>query len=604
MSRLSIAKKAKLTWGAWGTALLHSASSEAWRAGSKKLNAIRCLCLALTLGGCIASDAAPTGVAPDSAAPDSVAPDVTPQCTIDRDCTPPDTCTIAACVDRVCVFSAKTCDDGNDCTSDSCGADGCVSTNALPGTLCHEGPSEACVGDVYHFQDVCVDGVCRDNGTQDCAAEVGGPCFSWACAVTENGAGCEVAPRDEGLSCNSDGLSEQCVDGSLHGADVCRAGECVDGGAIRCPTDFCEAPQCTNGTCDARPVGVQRALTGNWLMVELTSFEGQRARLGTLWSGFAFRGDGHVTTYGTLTSAPLLAAPGDGDYCLDSDGTLRFALPYGAVSPAPYRLYRGVVTPSDDIAVVFRESEQSLGLMMQLPTTAPTLDGDYRVVGLMRRNVVGVRAVQGDITFANGCIAGGAVRFSDELDTIAITPGECQGTIGYLIGVHVDFGGEAYFLRGTANHDGDVAMLTLHTNETSVGDALIILMRGRPLGGIKLDGRHTFARLDVDQDVVSSARGDATLFVDGTYGSYREVGLDGSELLGVGGLQLSDTYVGGIREQSGERLGVDRVRLGAGGAIALSRVGMLADIRVPGDTDDEAAAAPLGTSLRITIVRP
>jgi|GEM_PF-4635120 len=46
------------------------------------------------------------------------------------------------------------------------------------------------------------------------------------------------------------------------------------------------------------------------------------------------------------------------------------------------------------------------------------------------------------------------------------------------------------------------------------------------------------------------------------------------------------------------------MHIGQASSIALGHVGFLVDIRVPGDTSDDTLAFPLGTPLRISVVRP
>ena len=579
------------------------------------------LALAGLLAGCI-DDAREEAdmAAPDVAdgAQETTHPDVVANaCRIDLDCPAvSDACGRARCDDGACRIAQVSCDDGNDCTDDACDpAFGCVASASPLAQACLAGAgSKSCVGDVYHLADLCDGaGQCRDNGSQDCGAEVGGACFRFACLVTDNGGGCEVAPRPDGLACSADGLSSEapgefvCIEGALHGADACVAGECAEGGSAGCPSGFCEAARCDGqGGCAVGDVGVERVMSGNWLLLEM--FAAQSAggpRLGTGQTGFAFNGDGTVTTYGTFTSVPQATTPGDGDYCISSEGDLQFALPYGAVAPAPRKVYRGALAGGDDMALVFRQGEPSLGVLLRLPVgNAPKLVGRYRMVGAFRRNVIGTRAVLGEITFdAQGCTTGGEVAFSDELEKVAIAPGDCQGIVAWLVGLRIAFDSEAYTFRGTSNHDGDTAALTIHTDMTSVGDGIMLLMRDSEILGSFYPGRHTFARIDIHDEVVTAARGEAVVGDDGRYSGYQEISLDGVRLVGEGSVFEAGASPAGHREESAQRIGANRVRYGAGSGVTLGRVGVLADVLVPADAF-ENRAFPMGTSLRIAIVRP
>lgn len=591
---------------------------------------VRLAVLVVLVGGCIETgrdddatalvDADVPDVDPVDASDVPAAEVLPPECVRDAECPgTADPCSRAKCDDGTCTIAAIGCNDDNACTSDRCDAAlGCVYEPLPPSAFCvTDGGSESCEGDTYHLADHCDgEGHCVDMGREDCGATPGGACYRWTCQITDIGGGCEIASRDDGIACTADGLSSGglgefiCIDGALHGADVCLAGECVDAGASQCPTSFCQAPACNGNACAARPIGVERALGGNWLMLELFA-AGTAAipRLGTVQAGFAFGEDGVLTTYGSYASVSQ-APPGDGDYCVSSDGDLHFALPYGAVASADgqqaRKVYRGVVSGSDDFALVYREAEASLGVLIRMPTgNAPKLVGKYRFTGAFRRKVVGVRAALGELVFdERGCTTGGSVRFSDEFEPVAISAGDCQGVFGWLLGTRIAFGDEAYTFRGTSNRGGATAALTLDAGTTTVGDGLVILTREAEVDTSVYDGRHDFARIDIADEVVAAARGDALHDGQAGYLRYEEISLAGQRLVGVGEVQPSSPYPGGHRERSGERLGEDRLRLGQGGSVALGHVGFLVDIRVPGDTSDDTLAFPLGTSLRISVVRP
>jgi len=533
-------------------------------------------------------------------------------CRIDLDCPSPDACTVGRCDDGVCTTEARTCDDGNDCTDDTCAPTvGCQYSTRRAGSTCAHGDgSNRCAGDVYHLQDWCDgQGHCTESGTTDCALGGAGPCWRSGCLVSDVGGGCEYLPRADGLACSADGLSGECHDGRLHATDRCSFGECVEAGSTACPAGFCERASCdADGGCATEPIGVERAMPGNWMLFEMYQGDGG---LATVQAGFAFDGDHRVTTYGALTSQPE-DAPGDGDYCLSNDGDLRFALPFGAVAPAPHTLYRGVLASSDDVALVFREGAPSTGVLVALPTgEAPTLSGDYRVLGLMRRNVIGVRALLGTVSFdARGCTTGGAIRSSDEFEALAVPSGASSSTFAWLVGFELGLDKERYPMRGTVLRGGDLAVFTRHTDTATVGDALVFLVRQQSPEAATMSGHDAWSRLDLVAGAAGvalvSGRGTAEVAPGGDYVTYEELTLDGqrfaSSTMNDFGV-FSGGLPGAYSEFSPDLVAGQRPRAGQFATSTATSIGLLLDVAADVGSADESTS-PRGISLRIGVRRP
>ncbi|MCK9420186.1 MAG: hypothetical protein M0R70_12485 [Nitrospirae bacterium] len=75
-------------------------------------------------------------------------------------CTDGNACTVDSCVNQVCVSTPRTCNDNNVCTTDTCNTStGCVFTN---NTLSCSDNNTCTVGDV------CLNGVCKPGATTNC----------------------------------------------------------------------------------------------------------------------------------------------------------------------------------------------------------------------------------------------------------------------------------------------------------------------------------------------------------------------------------------------------------------------------------------------------
>ena len=139
------------------------------------------------------------------------------------------------------------CDDGNECTLDSCEASGCVHT-ARAGVTCNDGDS-CTAGDVCGN-----DGACA-GAPRDC--DDGNACTDDACVA---GAGCVNTPNsgtcDDHNACTS---GDRCV------GTVCVPGASCDDG-VACTEDRCFGGECTYGAnpalCTAAPGGTCNATTG------------------------------------------------------------------------------------------------------------------------------------------------------------------------------------------------------------------------------------------------------------------------------------------------------------------------------------------------------
>ncbi len=146
------------------------------------------------------------------------------------------------CVD--CLTDAD-CDDGNDCTDDTCAAGVCENTNNTDpcddGLYCTEG--ETCGG-----------GICSGGTPRDCSAS-DGPCAVGVC--DDSADTCRAKAINDGGTCD-DGLF--CTEGETCTAGICGGGtpkdctfqdsECTEG-VCNEDTDWCDAKPIHEGeTCD------------------------------------------------------------------------------------------------------------------------------------------------------------------------------------------------------------------------------------------------------------------------------------------------------------------------------------------------------------------
>ena len=194
-------------------------------------------------GGCVGSgDPCPGQLCNESV-------DQCVNCLTDGDCDDADPCTDDTCTAGDCTYTynSASCDDGIFCTLiDTCGAGACVGTgDTCPGQMCDE-TNQACV---ECFTDVdCDDG-------NDCTSDT---CLSGLCINTNN-----TDPCDDGLFCTA---TDACSGGGCVGTgDACSgllcdeannqcvecftAGDCDDG--IPCTVDICDAGACVFTPDDA-----------------------------------------------------------------------------------------------------------------------------------------------------------------------------------------------------------------------------------------------------------------------------------------------------------------------------------------------------------------
>lgn len=174
---------------------------------------------------------------------------------------------------QVCDLAASqvswtniSCDDGNECTVDTCdAASGCASTG-LTGTPCDDGA--ACSTDDLCAAGVCVATPCNCGGI-DCSEGTGpcqfGECVNNACIVVDAAAGTACQPANScvlGAFCDS---GANCV-GTWDGAE-CTCGtdaDCDDG--LACTNDTCDT---ATGRCDSAVVA------GACKLADACAFAGQ-----------------------------------------------------------------------------------------------------------------------------------------------------------------------------------------------------------------------------------------------------------------------------------------------------------------------------------------
>ncbi|HEY2775229.1 MAG TPA: hypothetical protein VGK20_14370, partial [Candidatus Binatia bacterium] len=185
-------------------------------------------------------------------------------------------CTINdSCTDGSCVGDANTCDDSNPCTADSCNVELQVCSNIATTGSCDDG-NFCTVGDT------CVDGACRGapnscNDNNDCTTDscdtelqacsnlattgscddgnfctVGDTCLDGACRGTPN-------TCDDNNDCTTDscdGELQQCSHvahgGSCDDGNFCTVGDtCSDGRCVGAPNTCDDGNTCTNDSCDS-----------------------------------------------------------------------------------------------------------------------------------------------------------------------------------------------------------------------------------------------------------------------------------------------------------------------------------------------------------------
>ncbi|RMH41246.1 MAG: carboxypeptidase regulatory-like domain-containing protein [Deltaproteobacteria bacterium] len=178
---------------------------------------------------------------------------------IDNDCDGAADLADASCVG--CTLDSD-CDDGNPCTTDTCGPSLlCENTPVADGTACDDGLF-CTVGDA------CTGGACAGGSPRDCSA-LDDPCNRGSCS--ESADACVQTPTNEGGPCD-DGLfctvGDACSSGACTGsprdcspvAGACQAASCDEAGdacvatnlpdGTACDVAFCTVGQtCSGGVC-------------------------------------------------------------------------------------------------------------------------------------------------------------------------------------------------------------------------------------------------------------------------------------------------------------------------------------------------------------------
>lgn len=191
------------------------------------------------------------------------------------ECLDGDACTQADhCEAGLCVGEPLICNDGNECTDESCDpengcqyapnfndcddGDPCTLGDSCKNEACAPGPLLACDDGNPCTDDACGDGGCVSTPNQE-ACDDGNPCTSASTCSAGACLGTEASDCDDGNPCTTDGClpSEGCisVDNSLPCddenvctlGDVCALGACSPGAALLTCDD---GNPCTTDTCD------------------------------------------------------------------------------------------------------------------------------------------------------------------------------------------------------------------------------------------------------------------------------------------------------------------------------------------------------------------
>ena len=143
-------------------------------------------------------------------------------------CTVNDTCSDAA----VCIGAAKTCEDGNPCTANTCDPiDGkCLSLSQTG--ACDDGLN--CTLDT-----LCIDGECT-GGTLECDDE--NPCIEDLCTETVEGFECDYTAKADDTPCED---GNKCTS-----QEKCIGGNCTPHNEVQCPqpSSLCETTFCNPDT--------------------------------------------------------------------------------------------------------------------------------------------------------------------------------------------------------------------------------------------------------------------------------------------------------------------------------------------------------------------
>jgi len=168
-----------------------------------------------------------------------------------------DACHQAECIDDACVVVPIDCDDGNECTDDSCDPcacpNGCENTDKPDGTACDDNcgvcQGGACV-DKCDAGQVCCGGTCCDEpccGAICCAT--GYTCCNDTLCCPPEWTCCDSACCDPVCEICSNGVCEITCDDY----DLCTIDSCVEGECVYVEIDCDDEDPCTEDSCCSDP---------------------------------------------------------------------------------------------------------------------------------------------------------------------------------------------------------------------------------------------------------------------------------------------------------------------------------------------------------------
>ena len=172
---------------------------------------------------------------------------------ISGECDDDNLCTTAdKCIDGICAGVSVDCEDGDPCTTgEICDA---ASGECLPGsgecpgcTAASDCPPALACGGTWE----CTDGTCVYDGSAavDCSDVATGPCETASCDSDSNN--CVVSTLSDGIDCDD---GDQCT-----ANDTCVSGTCQAGATIDCN----DSQPCTNDSCDPAIGCVNTAKSGD-----------------------------------------------------------------------------------------------------------------------------------------------------------------------------------------------------------------------------------------------------------------------------------------------------------------------------------------------------
>lgn len=176
-------------------------------------------------------------------------------CNDSNECTNPDTCN-----GGVCSGPPRVCDDGRECTTDTCNpgtAGGCVFTPRPAGTMCGDQTDGECTD-----PDTCdAAGTCRPNHVANntpCTSD-GNPCTNDICF---NGT-CRNNPLPINTPCGSNADTDCSNPDTCSAGGVCQPNNEPDGVACTTDNNVCTNDVCAAGLCAHNPVTVGTSCGNN-----------------------------------------------------------------------------------------------------------------------------------------------------------------------------------------------------------------------------------------------------------------------------------------------------------------------------------------------------